>query len=178
MCRTTSIGNGIRRSKAEARVRPLAGLGPVVAALMLAAALPAGVSAQGDARATAGASITIPRFSHLDVAPVASSSHGADDGAEPTVRLRVRSNHAWSVLVAAGTGAGGGPGKVAGPGAVRGPSIECRADGPHGRAVAVPTSGGSAVVATGGKGKADVVVSCRIPAAVDAAELIWTLTGA
>lgn len=120
--------------------RALALLGPVlVAALLLAGPAEAQRSSGG------GAFIQVPAVAQLEVEPVAAS--GGETGAgSGMVRIRVRANHAWKLLVTAAPGGG---------------AVEVRTTGPAGGATHRLRPGSETVVATGGRGSVVIEVEYR-----------------
>lgn len=58
----------------------------------------------GQRSANARATIHIPTVSHLDVQPVPTSSWSASEESTGTLRVRVRANHEWKVVVAVPVG--------------------------------------------------------------------------
>lgn len=96
---------GLRAEKERTR-EPLSGALPVVACRAATLLLPLLVlllsasPVAGQRSANARATIHIPTVSHLDVQPVATSSRSASDEPTGTLRVRVRANHEWKVVVA------------------------------------------------------------------------------
>ena len=137
-----AAGGAVREAgRREGRSRAVVGLGLVLAAAVLLLAGPA------EAQRTSGVSafVQVPAVAQLDVQPVAVS--GGEAGVRSgLLRIRVRANHAWKLVVTAVPGAG---------------VVEVRSSGPRGAATHRLQPGSETPVAAGGRGSVVLEVEYR-----------------
>ncbi|MDX1675297.1 MAG: hypothetical protein R3314_10925 [Longimicrobiales bacterium] len=133
-----------------------AGLGLVVAAAVLLLAGPA----EAQRAAGVGAFVEVPAVAQLDVQPVAVS--GGETGERSgLLRIRVRANHTWKLMVTAVPGAG---------------VVEVRSSGTGHAATHRLQPGSETSIAAGGRGSFVLEVEYRWDSGARATELPFTYT--